>query len=149
MEQAELRLKDKVFSLFEPDALLPVQYFETLRRKIPIEPEKRLMWAILEDAVHCYRKHLADSRDKPSRKFSEVESWILDRDIAWLYSFDNICETLGIDPQYLRRGLLAWKEKQLAAGPAKKSARAVPPAPGDKERSIARESGHERLTSTG
>ena len=37
MEQAELRLKDKVFSLFEPDALLPVQYFETLRRKVPIE----------------------------------------------------------------------------------------------------------------
>lgn len=130
MEQAALRLKDKVFSLFEPDALLPVQYFETLRRKVPIEPERRLMWAILEDAVDCYRKHLAAPQDKHNGEFSEVESWILDGDKAWLYSFDNICETFDIEPQYLRRGILAWKEKQLAAGRAEKIARANPAGPG-------------------
>jgi hypothetical protein len=132
MEQAALRLTDKVFALFEPDALLPVQYFETLRRKIPLEPEKRLMWAILEDAVDRYRKHLADPRDKSSEEFAEVESWITDSDSTWFCSFDNVCETLGIDPQYLRRGLLAWKEKQPAAG-----------------RCVAGESGDERLTASG
>ena len=130
MEQAKLRLKDKVFSLFEPDALLPVQYFETLRRKVPLEPEKSLMWAILQDAVDCYQKHLADPQDKHNGEFTEVESWITERDSDWFCSFDNICETLGIDPQYLRRGLFAWKEKQLAAGRAEKIARANPAEPG-------------------
>jgi hypothetical protein len=130
MEQAALRLKDKVFSLFEPDALLPVQYFETLRRKVPLEPEKRLMWAILAGAVDCYQKYLADPRDKHSEEFSEVESWIMESDSDWFCSFDNVCENLEIDPQYLRRGLLAWKEKQLAAGRPEKTARANPAGPG-------------------
>jgi hypothetical protein len=145
MEQAALRLKDKVFSLFEPDALLPVQYFETLRRKVPLEPEKRLMWAILQDAVDCYQKYLADPRDKTSEEFTEVESWITESDSDWFCSFDNVCETLGIDPQYLRRGLLAWKEKQLAPGRAEKS----PPGPGVESRCVAGESGYERLTAAG
>jgi hypothetical protein len=145
MEQAALRLKDKVFSLFEPDALLPVQYFETLRRKIPLEPEIRLMWAILQDAVDCYQKYLTDPQDKHDGEFAEVESWITERDSDWFCSFDNVCETLGIDPQYLRRGLLAWKEKQLAPGRAEK----IPPVPGVESRCVAGESGDERLTAAG
>jgi hypothetical protein len=149
MEQAALRLKDKVFSLFEPDALLPVQYFETLRRKVPLEPEKRLMWAILEDAVGRYRRYLADPRDTHSEEFSEVESWITESDSDWFCSFDNVCETLGIEPQYLRRGLLAWKEKQLAAGRAEKIARVNPVGSGVESRCVAGESVYERLTAAG
>jgi hypothetical protein len=30
-----------------------------------------------------------------------------------LLSFDTICETLGINPEYVRQGLLRWKEKRL------------------------------------
>jgi hypothetical protein len=127
MPQAEIRLTNKVFSLFEPDALLPIQYFETLRRRIPIEPEKRLMWAVLEDAIENYQNHFSRRKGKPNGNVGELENWILDSDTRWLFSFDNICETLGIDPQYLRRGLLAWKEKQLAANTTSKDGRATPP----------------------
>ncbi|HEY2990932.1 MAG TPA: hypothetical protein VGL11_24685 [Candidatus Binatia bacterium] len=126
-EDAEIRLNEKIFALFEPDALLPVQYFDLLRRKVPIEPEIRLMWAILEDAIDSYRKHHFPQRGKPNGRRDEVESWIFDRGNDWLYSFDNICETLGIDPQYLRGGLRRWKRQQLAAETAVKIAQAIAP----------------------
>ena len=122
-----MRALNKIFPLFEPDALLPIQYFETLRRKIPIEPEKRLMWAILEDAVGSFQSHFSGRKGKPSGNLAEVEEWILDTDNSWLFSFNSICETLEIDPQYLRRGLLDWKERQLAAGPAAKNGGEGPP----------------------
>jgi len=28
---------------------------------------------------------------------------------VWFFSFENICETLGINPEYLRRGLEHWR----------------------------------------
>lgn len=112
MAQGQLRLKETVFSMFEPDSLLPVQYFETQRRKTPLEPEKMLLWAILQDAVDYYRKYLAEPNGKPDGKFSEVESWIMDSDRDWFCSFDNVCETLGLEPQYLRNGLIDLKDSR-------------------------------------
>jgi hypothetical protein len=49
------QIEEKIALLFQPDALLAPQYFENFRRKTPLEPEKKLMLAILEDAVWCYR----------------------------------------------------------------------------------------------
>ena len=100
--------------LFQPDILLPAQFFSTLRRKGAQEPERRLVIAILEDAVDCFRKHLF-ARDHKSRQlFTDAESWILSEDRDWPFSFENICELLDLNPEYLRRGLLTWKENQLA-----------------------------------
>jgi hypothetical protein len=65
-----LSLEEKVTSLFQPDTLLPAQYLETFRRKAPLEPEKRLMLSVLEDAVACFQKHLF-SRDPRGRAVSE------------------------------------------------------------------------------
>jgi hypothetical protein len=124
MPQVEIRVSNKVFSLFEPDALLPIQYFETLRRRTPLEPEKRLMWAVLEDAIETYQNHFLCRQGKPNGDVDELEDWILDSDTRWLFSFHNICETLEINPQYLRRGLLTWKEKHLDANAEAKTGRA-------------------------
>jgi len=30
-----------------------------------------------------------------------------------LFSFDNVCEILGLDPEYMRAGLLRWKDAAL------------------------------------
>lgn len=128
-----LRLAEKALALFESGAVLPVQYFETLRRQMPIEPEKLLMWAILEDALESYRRHFSPRRGKPNGKLAELESWLFHvdkadkRDNDSLFSFDNVCETLGIGPQYLRGGLLRWKERQVAARTAAKLALAAAP----------------------
>ena len=48
-------VEDKVISLFEPDMLVSTQDFESFRRKAPIEPEKMLMLAVLEDVINCFQ----------------------------------------------------------------------------------------------
>lgn len=108
--ETSLSVEERVASLFQPDTLLPAQYFETYRRKAPLEPEKRLMLAVLEDAVACFQKYVFARDGKGKTTFREAEEWILEEDSDWLFSFDNVCEVLGIDPRYVRQGLMRWKE---------------------------------------
>jgi hypothetical protein len=102
---------EKIASLFQPDTLLSAQYFDTLRRKTLLEPEKRLMVAVLEDAISCYQDNLFSQHGKKRRLFDEAEDWIATPGGDWIFSFDNVCESLGFNPEYVRRGLLRWKEK--------------------------------------
>ena len=113
-------MDDRVASLFEPDTLVAVQYFGNLRRKTLLEPEKRLMLAILEDAINCYQDNLLAQRSRARRLFTEAEEWILERGSNWIFSFTNICETLGFNPEYVRQELLRWQEKKTTKYPDSK-----------------------------
>ena len=108
-----LSMEERVTSLFQPDTLLPEQYLETFRRKFHLEPEKKLMLAVLEDAIACFQKYIFARDGKGKLLFQETEGWVLDENVDWLFSFANVCDTLGFDPDYLRRGLLEWKTKRL------------------------------------
>jgi len=112
--------EEKVATLFQPDTLLPAQYLETYRRKTHLEPEKQLMLAVLEDAIACFQKYLLARDGKGREMFRDAEQWILEEDSQWLFSFENVCETLGYNPAYLRAGLLRWKEVRLEAQPKAK-----------------------------
>jgi hypothetical protein len=105
---------EKIASLFQPDSLLAAQYFDTLRRKTLFEPEKRLMMAILEDAINSFQHNLLAQSVKGKKSFQEAEEWILDKDGDWIFSFESICLILGFNPAYVRHGLLRWKERALA-----------------------------------
>jgi len=101
-------------SLFQPDTILPLQYFELNRGDICLEGEKKLMLAVLEDAIATFQKYYS-ARDKKGRElFREAEEWIIEEKNDWLFYFTSICEFLEISPDYLRRGLLQWKEKQIS-----------------------------------
>lgn len=107
------------------DTTLRDQYFATFRRSEHLEPEMALLMAILEDAIHCYRKYRA-ARDRAGReRFRETEQWIMEEGDDWLFSFENVCEALGLDPQFIRRGV-----RELSASPA------------ETERSRRRDGGH-------
>ncbi len=121
-----LSIEEKVTSLFQPDTLLPAQYLETFRRKGHLEPEKRLMLAVLEDAVACFQKYLFARDGRGRTLFREAEEWIVEEGSDWLFSFENICEVLGFDPQYVRQGLLRWKQKRMAERPKAKIYRLTP-----------------------
>jgi hypothetical protein len=99
-------------SLFQVDELAPYEYEANCRRKDRYGPEERLLFAILEDAIFCYRGYLVAPREGDRALFSEAERWIFE-DGAEFVSFNNICETLKIDPAYVRRGLRAWRDRQL------------------------------------
>ncbi len=121
-----LSIEEKVVSLFQPDTLLPDQYLETFRRKAPLEPERKLMLAVLEDAIACFQKYLFARDGKGKTMFREAEDWILEEGSDWLFCFENTCEVLGMDPRYVRQGLLRWKEKKLAERPTAKIYRWTP-----------------------
>jgi hypothetical protein len=105
---------DRTAHLFEPDIILPAQYFSAFRRDGGPKRERLLMLAVLEDAVDCFQKY-AYSRDPRGRAMlKEAEGWVNSTDRSWLFSFEKICEELDIDAEYLRRGLREWRERYQA-----------------------------------
>jgi hypothetical protein len=108
--------EERMAGLFVPDTMLPSQYFDRVARRTEYDGERRLMIAVLEDAVDVYRK-LAGARDaRRQQLFRDAEEWIESDDRTWIFSFQNICDVLGIESQYLRRGLHAIKKQALAHG---------------------------------
>jgi hypothetical protein len=108
-------LDEKLPGLFEPDTLLPIQYFEAMRRKHLLEGEKRLILSVLEDAVECFMKCIDSPTNKGQRLFRDADEWIALEDKRWVFSFDNVCDMLDINAEYMRAGLRRWKEKKLVA----------------------------------
>jgi hypothetical protein len=49
-------------------------------------------------------------RRKPDRLFTATAEWIFEDDHKWPFSFLNICDAVGINPEYLRNGLQQWNE---------------------------------------
>jgi hypothetical protein len=104
---------------FEPDVVVPAQFFATLRRHAPHKRgEHRLLVALLEDAVERFQKHVLTG----NRRFAEAEQWIMgegessalgheDHDPG--FSFEYVCGVLGFEPAYLRRGLQRWRAERL------------------------------------
>ncbi|MGH7780048.1 MAG: hypothetical protein ACREQR_09490 [Candidatus Binataceae bacterium] len=113
--QEKETLDEKLPGLFEPDTLLPIQYFEAMRKKHLLEGEKRLILSVLEDAIECFMKCIDSPTNKGQRLFREADEWISHEDKRWVFSFDNVCDMLDINPEYMRVGLRKWKEKKLVA----------------------------------
>jgi hypothetical protein len=121
-------VSDTFAHLLQPDTLLPSQYFATLKRKGNHEPERRLAIAVLQDAVDCYQKHLRARDRKAHQLFVDAEEWITSEDRTWPFSFENVCDLLQINAQYLRRGLSVWKDQQLSEPTNRKVVPLVPAA---------------------
>ena len=101
------------FRLFEAEAVIFDKFDEVVRRKQHLEAEKNLMLAILEEGISCFQKQLFARTQKGKKLFRDAEAWILQCDVDRLFSFESICDMLGISPNYLRSGLIAWKSRQL------------------------------------
>ena len=130
--QEKETLDERLPSLFEPDTLLPIQYFEAMRKKHLLEGEKRLILSVLEDAVECFMKCIDASTHKGQRLFREADEWIAHEDKRWVFSFDNVCDMLDINAAYMRVGLRRWKERKIeliARRRAEAEAAALTPAP--------------------
>jgi hypothetical protein len=87
--------------------------FESVYKKTIREGEERLMLAVLENAVEYFQKYVLARNPRGKQLFQEAEEWFLEKDGEALYSFASICETLGLHPDPIRKGLLVWKEAKL------------------------------------
>lgn len=117
----KIQPEESVSSLFGPEIILPGQFTDPATAKSTDRGEKRLMLAVLEEAVATFQRHLDSKARHGQRVFAEAEEWIQSADSSWPFAFENICHALDINPEYLRRGLERWKEAQrrTAAGGAR------------------------------
>ena len=91
---------------FEPDVIAAAQFYASCKPARFRDPEHRLMAAILEDAVSCLSMDPRRGTSRKRKQFEEARHWIdSDDDSEWIFSFRNVCEVLGLNPGYLRRGL--------------------------------------------
>ncbi len=104
--------QDRGGGLLQPDPVLPLQLL-TARRGETAQGERRLLLAILEDAILCYRKHLFARDNRGRRLFREAEQWMRSDNRQLLFSFENVCDILGINPDYVRAELHRWRCRQL------------------------------------
>src|SRR6266496_4658597 len=98
------------WTLFDP---MDSGILERLSKKDILEGEEKLMLAVLGKAIEYFQKYVLAKDERGKKLFQEAEEWILDKDSDWFFSFENICEVLGLHPDYMRQGLLCWKETRL------------------------------------
>jgi hypothetical protein len=102
---------DFLARILEPDIFLPSQFYGTGGLARQLEGEKRLMIAILKDAVECLEKYRSARSSAGRGHYENAMDWIKDTDTEWLFSFTNICDLLGFDPDYMREVLLKRENK--------------------------------------
>jgi hypothetical protein len=80
-----------------------------------------LLAAILEDAVRTFQSiYTAKTLTRRGQiAVHETEQWIFDSSDSGPLSYVIVCEGLGLHPDALREGLLAWRQRYVAQGALK------------------------------
>jgi hypothetical protein len=106
--------REQTRNLFgQPDVIVIHEFLHVYRSSTAHTPEIKLIAAVLEDAIDCYLKYCSAKSRRGKRIFAEAGQWIFDRDDDWLFGFDNICEMLKLDPDYIRRVLKQSEQERL------------------------------------
>jgi len=103
--------------IFSPDLASYFQYEKVHGKKESQADDqalRALMLALLEDAIACFQGRFFKPSRTNDKLFQEAEEWINSEDEG-VFSFNNVCETLGLHPENLRKGLEQWKAKQIRA----------------------------------
>jgi len=87
-----------------PDLVLPAQ----IPRAHGLTPSQRLMLAVLDDAVGEYRRLGGRVGRRAIRLFRELTDWFESDDRTWTFSFENTCQTFGLEVEAVRAELRTW-----------------------------------------
>jgi hypothetical protein len=81
------------------------KYFRVYRQTKPGDSEKKLMFAVLLDAIRTYQKFALSTSVRRRARFREEAAWFSSEEADRVFSFANICQVFGLDPQLFRREL--------------------------------------------
>ena len=102
---------DFLARILKLDTFLPSQFYGNEGLPRHLGGERRLMAAILKDAVECLKKYRGAKSSSGRELYQNDLEWVEDESTGWLLSFTNICGLLGYDPDYLREFLLKREHK--------------------------------------
>jgi hypothetical protein len=101
-----------------PDRQHVPRYMRDRSSPAELAPEKKLMLAVLEDAVRCFQTHHTARKGHQKREFEKAQRWLFDFCGDWVFSFESICSELELDPLYVRSGLARWLKNAAPSRPA-------------------------------
>jgi len=91
------------------EVITPEQFFVPADQTwIAWTPERRLLLAVLEDAVVSCLRYRRDFTTRGKRLFRETLQWFASTDRTSVCTFESICDHLHLDADYLRQGL--WRQ---------------------------------------
>jgi hypothetical protein len=99
----------------QAEAVLPLQLHGARRGASTIEPVRRLMVAMLVDAIRCCQTKLDAHQRAKRQEFGEARSWIFSDDDNGFFSFRSVCDELEFDPKAIRKRLAQWEKGKLGA----------------------------------
>lgn len=88
------------------ELVLPEQFFSVAAESASRwSGERRLLFAVLQDAVESFLRHRHATSQRSKRLFGEDKEWFWTKDRDDVFSFESICGHLNLDPDYIRMGL--------------------------------------------
>jgi hypothetical protein len=99
-----------------PEQMLPVQFAELLLRPAEQRPELRLMSAVLQSALRTFCEYADVRSGRAARLFHETADWFGSPDVAWPFSFENICDAVDLDAAWIRGLLARWHRGHAGRG---------------------------------
>ena len=104
---------------FIPSAVEPSTYAtdlsaEQLQQFITVTHDSAVLWsgprrlllAVLEDAVACWSRYLHAHSPRERQMFRETQDWFWAKDQPGLFAFESICQHLALDPDSIRCRLI-------------------------------------------
>ncbi len=80
----------------------------------PAPGERRLMRAVLKDALAVLFKYEATEDRRGQRLLAEAQHWLESDDADWPFSFVNVCDALGLEPSCVRERVARCRAAQRA-----------------------------------
>ena len=105
----------------QPDVLCTDEYLHVYRGKPSDTPERRLMAAVLRDAIDCYLRDCCAVHRHKKRSYREAEEWFFSGDDHGVFSLYNVCGILNLDPGYICRSLLRYKEQNRSGADSRRT----------------------------
>jgi len=93
-------------AMMAPLVVQPVQFYDVWSRTRAVSPERELALAVLEQAINDLITHRFARRRRHQRAYWEAYQWMVADDHDWPFSFINLCASLRLEAQPIRRRLL-------------------------------------------
>lgn len=106
-----------------PEVVSPCAPVQEFWESAAVEGERRLLMAVLDDALRCFQKYAFASDLRGQELFREAEEWLMEPRTGAAFTFEYICEARGLDPDFLRSSLRRWCERLAADAGSRSSGR--------------------------
>lgn len=96
----------------DADVILPPQLHAEVHALR--DPERRLRLAVLEDAIRYFQRYVHATDRRGRVLYEDALDWLSSPDRSRPFSFENVCDALHLDAEYVRGGLRRWRDAERA-----------------------------------